>query len=34
MRTRHALHSAGEHSAHELCIWLTVVAGMILCLWE
>jgi len=27
-------HSVGEQSANDICLWLTVIAGVILCLWK
>jgi hypothetical protein len=27
-------HSVGEQSASDICLWLTVIAGVILCLWK
>ena len=34
MRNRIDIHSVGEQSANDLCIWLTVIAGVLLCLWK
>jgi hypothetical protein len=34
MGNRIDTHSLGEQSANELCLWLTVIAGVILCLWK
>ena len=27
-------HSPGEQSANDICLWLTIMAGVILCLWK
>ena len=34
MNNRGNIQSAGEQSSHEICWWLTVVAGVVLCLWK
>jgi len=34
MNNRVDSQSVGEESSHEICWWLTVVAGVILCLWK
>ena len=34
MNKRYSDQSAGEQSSHELCWWLTLIAGVVLCLWK
>jgi hypothetical protein len=34
MSKRYYYQSVGEQSSHEICWWLTVATGVILCLWK
>lgn len=34
MRNRIDIHNVGEQSANKMCLGLTVIAGVILCLWK
>ena len=34
MNKRYSYQSEGEQSSHELCWWLTLIAGVVLCLWK
>jgi len=34
MDKRYSDQSVGEQSSHELCWWLTLIAGVVLCLWK
>ena len=30
----YSYQSVGEQSSHDICWWLTVVAGVVLCFWK
>ena len=34
MDKRYSDRSEGEQSSQELCWWLTLIAGVVLCLWK